>query len=211
MQKTDSTTPDHFMRGRLGKILFMACALVAAANAMHCVAQDDPTVGSRNQSDRLEWFRDQGFGLFIHWSMDGQLGVVISHSLVGASRRTTPTASSTICPRPSIPPASIPNEWARLATLAGVRYCDVHHQASFGLHDVSTPRRLHLGSPIRPSSGTLRQRSFMHFEGRELPPGFIFLRMISGGCISMASQSSGRFQRCSPATILGCWSTTRLK
>ncbi len=38
-----------------------------------------------NSPDRLEWFRDQGFGLFIHWSVDSQLGTVISHSLVGAS------------------------------------------------------------------------------------------------------------------------------
>src|ERR1043165_6680192 len=38
-----------------------------------------------NQPDRLEWFRDQGFGLFIHWSVDSQLGTVISHSLAGAS------------------------------------------------------------------------------------------------------------------------------
>ncbi len=38
-----------------------------------------------NQADRLEWFRDRGFGLFIHWSVDSQLGTVISHSLAGAS------------------------------------------------------------------------------------------------------------------------------
>ena len=30
-------------------------------------------------------FRGLGLGLFIHWSMDSQLGCVISHSLVGAS------------------------------------------------------------------------------------------------------------------------------
>ena len=35
--------------------------------------------------DRVEWFWDQGFGLFIHWSVDSQLGVGISHTLVGAS------------------------------------------------------------------------------------------------------------------------------
>ena len=37
-----------------------------------------------NRPDRLEWFRDQGFGLFIHWSLDSQIGSVISHSMVGA-------------------------------------------------------------------------------------------------------------------------------
>lgn len=38
-----------------------------------------------NKPERLEWFRDPGFGLFIHWSVDSQLGVEISHSMVGAS------------------------------------------------------------------------------------------------------------------------------
>ncbi len=38
-----------------------------------------------NKPERLEWFRDLGFGMFIHWSVDSQLGSVISHSLVGAS------------------------------------------------------------------------------------------------------------------------------
>ena len=54
-----------------------------------CAAVDDPEKGSLNKPERLEWFRDQGFGLFIHWSVDSQLGVVISHSLVGASPEYT--------------------------------------------------------------------------------------------------------------------------
>lgn len=40
---------------------------------------------TRNQPEKLEWLRDAGMGLFIHWSVDSQLGCVISHSLVGAS------------------------------------------------------------------------------------------------------------------------------
>jgi alpha-L-fucosidase len=37
-----------------------------------------------NKAERLEWFRDLGFGMFIHWSVDSQSGAGISHSLVGA-------------------------------------------------------------------------------------------------------------------------------
>ncbi|MGH9313239.1 MAG: hypothetical protein ACRD1S_08580, partial [Vicinamibacterales bacterium] len=37
-----------------------------------------------NRAARLEWFRDLGFGMFIHWSVDSQIGPTISHSLVGA-------------------------------------------------------------------------------------------------------------------------------
>lgn len=40
---------------------------------------------SRNRPEDLEWLRDAGMGLFIHWSLDSQLGCVISHSLVGSS------------------------------------------------------------------------------------------------------------------------------
>src|SRR5437879_12714016 len=38
-----------------------------------------------NDPAAVELFRDRGLGLFIHWSVDGPLGGVISHSLVGAS------------------------------------------------------------------------------------------------------------------------------
>jgi alpha-L-fucosidase len=38
-----------------------------------------------NDTAAVELFRDRGLGLFIHWSVDGALGGVISHSLVGAS------------------------------------------------------------------------------------------------------------------------------
>src|SRR5580658_11361421 len=70
---------------RLLTLLVSANLLVLTCSA----AVDDPEVGSLNKQERLEWFRDQGFGLFIHWSVDSQLGVVISHSLVGASPQYT--------------------------------------------------------------------------------------------------------------------------
>lgn len=35
--------------------------------------------------EKKEWLKDAGFGMFIHWSVDVQLGTVISHSLAGAS------------------------------------------------------------------------------------------------------------------------------
>ncbi len=52
-------------------------------------AQRDIPPGSLNSPERLEWFRDQGFGMFIHWSVDSQTGVVISHSLAGADEAYT--------------------------------------------------------------------------------------------------------------------------
>ena len=40
---------------------------------------------NRNRAERVEWFRDAGFGLFIHWSQESQLGSVFSHSMLCAS------------------------------------------------------------------------------------------------------------------------------
>ena len=40
---------------------------------------------NRNKPEREVWLQDAGFGMFIHWNIDAQLGTVISHSLVGAS------------------------------------------------------------------------------------------------------------------------------
>ena len=46
-------------------------------------AQEKPL--NLNKPEREAWFTELGFGMFIHWSMDVQLGMVISHSMVGAS------------------------------------------------------------------------------------------------------------------------------
>jgi alpha-L-fucosidase len=56
----------------------MRCLIVAfLLSSALLLAQRDIPPGSLNQPERLEWFRDQGFGLFIHWSVDSQTGVVI--------------------------------------------------------------------------------------------------------------------------------------
>src|SRR5688572_4969615 len=72
--------------------------------------------GSRNKSERLEWFRDLGFGMFIHWSVDAPLGGVISYSLVGAdadyARRFFDELSKSFNPR-----KFYPDDWAELARL----------------------------------------------------------------------------------------------
>ena len=78
-----------------------------------CVAaEDNPEKGSLNKPDRMEWFRDQGFGLFIHWSVDSQLGVVISHSLVGASPEYTDRFFTDL-PKSFDPHEFYPKDWAR--------------------------------------------------------------------------------------------------
>jgi alpha-L-fucosidase len=99
----------------------------------------DPEIGSLNQPDRLDWFRDQGFGLFIHWSLDSQLGVVISHSLVGASRDYTDRFFTEL-PESFNPRLFHPEDWATLAHLAGVRYVmfTAKHHSGFAMWDTHT-------------------------------------------------------------------------
>jgi alpha-L-fucosidase len=106
---------------------------------LSAVAADDPEVGSLNKPERLEWFRDQGFGLFIHWSVDSQLGVVISHSLVGASPDYTDRFFTRL-PKTFDPEGFHPQEWARLAQLAGVRYMmfTTKHHSGFTMFDTKT-------------------------------------------------------------------------
>jgi alpha-L-fucosidase len=96
-------------------------------------------VRADNKPERLEWFRDQGFGLFIHWSLDSQIGSVISHSMVGASddylKRFIGDLPKTFHPR-----KFEPRDWAALAKLAGVRYVvfTSKHHAGFCMFHTKT-------------------------------------------------------------------------
>jgi alpha-L-fucosidase len=117
----------------------LAFAFLAAAVRPLFAADTDPTAGSLNQPDRLEWFRDQGFGLFIHWSVDSQLGSVISHSLVGADEDYA-NRFFTELPQTFNPRQYHPEDWAALAKLAGVRYVvfTAKHHSGFCMWPTST-------------------------------------------------------------------------
>jgi alpha-L-fucosidase len=102
-------------------------------------AQSTPQQGSLNKAERLEWFRDQGFGLFIHWSVDSQLGVVISHSLPGASDDFT-RRFFTELPKTFNPHKFYPSDLASLAKLAGVKYVvlTAKHHSGFCMWNTKT-------------------------------------------------------------------------
>ncbi len=93
----------------------------------------------QNRSDRLEWFRDQGFGMFIHWGLDSQLGSVISHSMVGADEAYLRRFIFDL-PRTFHPRRFEPREWAALARLAGMRYAvfTAKHHSGFCMFDTAT-------------------------------------------------------------------------
>jgi alpha-L-fucosidase len=92
-----------------------------------------------NNPAAVETFRDRGLGLFIHWGVDGSLGGVISHSLVGASPDYVQRFYETL-PGNFNPALYQPDDWARLAKLAGFRYVmfTAKHHAGFCMWDTKT-------------------------------------------------------------------------
>ena len=73
------------LRNCLVAVLCAIPSLQAAGQGKAIAGENTDFSSSLNKPDRAEWFRDLGFGLFIHWSVDSQIGSTISHSLVGAS------------------------------------------------------------------------------------------------------------------------------
>lgn len=108
---------------RLTAILLLATVSLSAAN--------DP--------ERVEWFRDLGLGLFIHWSLDSQVTSVISHSMAGADEAYLKRYVEEL-PRSFNPKKFDPREWARLARLAGFKYVvfTTKHHSGFCMYDTKT-------------------------------------------------------------------------
>ncbi|MDX9868803.1 MAG: alpha-L-fucosidase, partial [Kiritimatiellia bacterium] len=73
-----------------------------------------PAPALANDPARCEAFMDWGVGLFIHWSLDSELGSVISHSMVGASDDYLERYIREL-PKFFNPQEYRPEEWARLA------------------------------------------------------------------------------------------------
>jgi alpha-L-fucosidase len=129
---------------RLAAALTIAAGpLLAAAPAARAApaSTDRPELkdGLDNKPERLEWFRDLGFGMFIHWSLDSQIGSVISHSLAGASDDYRARFFGDL-PRSFAPRKFNPHDWAVLARLAGMKYVvfTTKHHAGFAMWDTKT-------------------------------------------------------------------------
>ncbi|GMQ29091.1 alpha-L-fucosidase [Algoriphagus confluentis] len=91
-----------------------------------------------NKPERLEWFSGLGLGMFIHWSMDVQVGSVISHSMVGASEEYL---ENYFALQDSFEPQKFnPKKWAKLAKLAGFQYMvfTTKHHNGFCMYDTKT-------------------------------------------------------------------------
>lgn len=92
-----------------------------------------------NKPERVNWFQDLAFGMFIHWNVDVPLGVVISHSLAGASDEYV---NKYIQQLPDFfnPEKFNPVQWAKLAKLAGMKYVvfTAKHHSGFCMFNTKT-------------------------------------------------------------------------
>jgi alpha-L-fucosidase len=146
----------------------LAALLLVATGA----AQRDIPPGSLNKPERLEWFRDLGFGLFIHWSVDSQTGVVISHSLVGADDAYT-NRFFNLLPTTFNPRKFYPQDWAALAKLAGIRYVvfTAKHHSGFAMWDTKTTDFGIMHTPFRRD---ITRDILDAFQAQGIRPGLYF-------------------------------------
>ncbi|MEM1136731.1 MAG: alpha-L-fucosidase [Bacteroidota bacterium] len=93
----------------------------------------------RNKPEREAWFSSLAFGMFIHWSVDAQLGSVISHSLVGADEKYINRYIEEL-PTSFNPKKFDPDAWASVAKLAGMKYVvfTAKHHSGFCMYDTKT-------------------------------------------------------------------------
>ena len=121
-------------------ILFLLVFLLAS-NLMFAQISESEQANKLdlNKPERLEWFKDLGFGMFIHFSFDSQLGVVISHSMAGASEDFLDRFVNEL-PKTFNPKQYDPAEIATLAKLAGMKYIvfTTKHHSGFCMWDTET-------------------------------------------------------------------------
>ncbi len=118
-------------------LLFVTAIKASAQNDL--VKDDNASNYNLNKPERELWLKNTGLGLFIHFSMDGQLGVVISHSLVGASDDYVNRYFNDL-PKTFDPSKFDPHQIAVLAKLAGMKYIvfNTKHHSGFCMWDTKT-------------------------------------------------------------------------
>ena len=119
-------------------LALVLCSGVALAQN-DVVTDDESSDYNLNKPERVEWFRNTGSGLFVHFSMDAQLGIVISHALVGASKDFEDRYYNELY-KTFNPSRFDPVELATLAKLAGMKYIvfTTKHHSGFCMWDTKT-------------------------------------------------------------------------
>jgi alpha-L-fucosidase len=156
---------------KLEKRIVISLLVVGILAVSDCRAQQDQgTLGNRAQ--RLEWFRDMGFGLFIHWSVDSQLGSVISHSMVAADDAYLKRYIEEL-PKTFNPHKFNPDDWASLAKLAGIKYVvfTTKHHNGFCMFDTRTTDFSIMNTPFKRD---ITAEIIQAFRKQGIAPGVYF-------------------------------------
>ena len=105
----------------------------------HFIYAQEEKVLNLNKPEREQWFSNLGFGMFIHWSMDVQLGTVISHSMVGASKDYLDRYINEL-PKTFNPISFDAKQWVSAAKLAGMKYIvfTTKHHNGYCMYDTKT-------------------------------------------------------------------------
>jgi len=100
---------------------------------------DNRYSGNKNKPEREEWLRDLGFGMFIHFTVDSQLGIVPSHSMVGATDEFMNKFINDL-PKTFNPEKWDPDKIALMARMAGMKYIvfTTKHHSGFCMWDSKT-------------------------------------------------------------------------
>ena len=118
----------------------VVASLLMVIPASESYAQSESSKGKLvNDAEREQEFQDWGLGMFIHWSLDSQLGSVISHSMVGADEKYLDRYINEL-PKTFNPKRYDPGEWMAIAKLAGAKYMvlTAKHHSGFCLWDTKT-------------------------------------------------------------------------
>jgi alpha-L-fucosidase len=134
------------MRTRMPGVLGLLLLSVFVDNAADAAQGQVPVETTAQRDDRMRWWREARFGMFVHWGLYSGLAGTWDGKPVGTKggmewiqqrvKADTDTYAKAAIPKFQ-PRPSFAREWARLAKQAGCRYLvftSKHHEG-FALHD----------------------------------------------------------------------------
>jgi hypothetical protein len=143
----------------------------------------------RNKPEKLQWFRDMGFGMFIHWSIDVQLGAIISHNVAVGSQDYQDRYFNEL-PKTFNPKKFEPESWAKLAKLAGMKYMvfTAKHHNGFCMWDTQTSEFNIINSGY---GRDILKEIITAFRKYDIAIGYTFLLTTIMSCISRDINQAG--------------------
>ncbi len=122
-------------------VVIVLIVVLIMPNLSHAQGYHKPVMSGelRNNPEREKEFMDWGLGLFVHWSLDSQLGSVISHSMDMASEKYLNRYINEL-PKTFNPDEYNPDKWMEMANLMGAKYMvlTTKHHSGFCMWDTKT-------------------------------------------------------------------------